>query len=125
MGLDDAWARNEGKLVIAVERQAANRALAALRIRWDDAALIGEVVERKGVRLAGLSMMKRTLICHTPNHYLVYAGLLAAAYCRLGRIYLRRHPAFSIAALTPDAALCLSGLRSKSNQRVCGSANPQ
>ncbi|MGS9668474.1 hydrogenase expression/formation protein HypE, partial [Salmonella enterica subsp. enterica serovar Infantis] len=48
---------------IAVERQAADRALAALRAPplGRDAALIGEVVERKGVRLAGLSGVKRTL----------------------------------------------------------------
>lgn len=63
LGLDALNFANEGKLVIAVERQAADRALAALRAHplGRDAALIGEVVERKGVRLAGLYGVKRTL----------------------------------------------------------------
>ena len=54
---------NEGKLVIAVERNAAEQVLAALHSHplGKDAALIGEVVERKGVRLAGLYGVKRTL----------------------------------------------------------------
>lgn len=62
LGLDALNFANEGKLVIAVERQAADRALAALRAHplGRDAALIGEVVERKGVRLAGLyGIMRR------------------------------------------------------------------
>lgn len=49
--------------MIAVERRAAETALAALRAHplGRDAAMIGEVVERKGVRLAGLYGVKRTL----------------------------------------------------------------
>ncbi|XES11208.1 hydrogenase expression/formation protein HypE [Citrobacter freundii] len=63
LGLDALNFANEGKLVIAVERQAAETALAALRAHplGRDAAMIGEVVERKGVRLAGLYGVKRTL----------------------------------------------------------------
>ena len=63
LGLDPLNFANEGKLVIAVERQAAETALAALRAHplGRDAAMIGEVVERKGVRLAGLYGVKRTL----------------------------------------------------------------
>ena len=63
LGLDALNFANEGKLVIAVERQAAETVLAALRAHplGRDAAMIGEVVERKGVRLAGLYGVKRTL----------------------------------------------------------------
>ena len=63
LGLDALNFANEGKLVIAVERQAAESVLAALRAHplGRDAAMIGEVVERKGVRLAGLYGVKRTL----------------------------------------------------------------
>ena len=52
LGLDALNFANEGKLVIAVERQAAGQVLAALHAHplGRDAALIGEVVERKGVR---------------------------------------------------------------------------
>ncbi|UMX58111.1 hypothetical protein MJ524_22405 [Escherichia coli] len=57
---------NEGKLVIAVERNAAEQVLQRyipiLTGERRDAALIGEVVERKGVRsVAGLYGVKRTL----------------------------------------------------------------
>ena len=63
LGLDALNFANEGKLVIAVERNAAEQVLAALHPHplGKDAALIGEVVERKGVRLAGLYGVKRTL----------------------------------------------------------------
>lgn len=63
LGLDALNFANEGKLVIAVERQAAEQALVALRTHplGCNAALIGEVVERKGVRLVGLYGVKRTL----------------------------------------------------------------
>lgn len=63
LGLDALNFANEGKLVIAVERNAAEQVLAALHSHplGKDAALIGEVVERKGVRLAGLYGVKRTL----------------------------------------------------------------
>ncbi|RDT63126.1 hydrogenase expression/formation protein HypE, partial [Klebsiella pneumoniae] len=54
---------NEGKLVIGVERTAAEAVLAQLRAHplGKDAAIIGDVVERKGVRLTGLYGVKRTL----------------------------------------------------------------
>ena len=63
LGLDALNFANEGKLVIAVERNVAEQVLAALHSHplGKDAALIGEVVERKGVRLAGLYGVKRTL----------------------------------------------------------------
>ncbi|MDU7127680.1 MAG: hydrogenase expression/formation protein HypE [Escherichia coli] len=63
LGLDALNFANEGKLVIAVERNTAEQVLAALHSHplGKDAALIGEVVERKGVRLAGLYGVKRTL----------------------------------------------------------------
>ncbi|MDF9073852.1 hydrogenase maturation carbamoyl dehydratase HypE [Escherichia coli] len=63
LGLDALNFANEGKLVIAVERNAAEQVLAALHSHplGKDAALIGEVVERKGVRLASLYGVKRTL----------------------------------------------------------------
>ncbi|MCW0144413.1 AIR synthase-related protein [Escherichia coli] len=61
LGLDALNFANEGKLVIAVERNAAEQVLAALHSHplGKDAALIGEVVERKGVRLAGLYGVKQ------------------------------------------------------------------
>ncbi len=64
LGLDALNFANEGKLVIAVERNAAEQVLAALHSHplGKDAALIGEVVERKGVRLAGLYGVKRTYL---------------------------------------------------------------
>nr|WP_318383749.1 hydrogenase expression/formation protein HypE [uncultured Enterobacter sp.] len=63
LGLDALNFANEGKLVIAVERSAADAVLAALRSHplGRDAAMIGEVVERKGVRLTGLYGVKRLL----------------------------------------------------------------
>lgn len=63
LGLDALNFANEGKLVIAVQREAAEQALAALRAHplGRDAAMIGEVVERKGVRLTGLYGVKRLL----------------------------------------------------------------
>lgn len=63
LGLDALNFANEGKLVIGVQRQAAEQVLAQLRAHplGQDAALIGEVVERKGVRLAGLYGVKRIL----------------------------------------------------------------
>jgi len=63
LGLDPLNFANEGKLAIVVERQAAERVLALLRQHplGEHAAIIGEVVERKGVRLTGLYGVKRTL----------------------------------------------------------------
>ncbi|RAU38274.1 hydrogenase expression/formation protein HypE [Enterobacter sp. RIT418] len=63
LGLDPLNFANEGKLVIGVERQAADAVLSTLRAHplGKEAAMIGEVVERKGVRLAGLYGVKRTL----------------------------------------------------------------
>lgn len=63
LGLEALNFANEGKLVIAVQRQSAGRVLAQLRAHplGQDAAIIGEVVERKGVRLAGLYGVKRIL----------------------------------------------------------------
>ena len=63
LGLDALNFANEGKLVIAVERGAADAVLTALRAHplGQDAAIIGDVVERKGVRVAGLYGVKRTL----------------------------------------------------------------
>lgn len=63
LGLDALNFANEGKLVIAVQRQVAQQVLARLRAHplGQDAAIIGEVVERKGVRLAGLYGVKRIL----------------------------------------------------------------
>ena len=63
LGLDPLNFANEGKLVIGVERAAAESVLAGLRSHplGKDAAIIGEVVERKGVRLTGLYGVKRTL----------------------------------------------------------------
>lgn len=63
LGLDPLNFANEGKLVIAVNRDAAEQALAQLQSHplGREAAIIGEVVERKGVRLTGLYGIKRTL----------------------------------------------------------------
>ncbi len=63
LGLDPLNFANEGKLVIAVSRDTAEQALAQLQSHplGRDAAIIGEVVERKGVRLTGLYGIKRTL----------------------------------------------------------------
>ena len=63
LGLDPLNFANEGKLVIAVERHEAERVLGLVRQHplGQDAAIIGEVVERKGVRLTGLYGVKRTL----------------------------------------------------------------
>ena len=63
LGLDALNFANEGKVVVAVQREAAEQALAQLRAHplGRDAAIIGEVVEHKGVRLAGLYGVKRLL----------------------------------------------------------------
>ncbi len=63
LGLEALNFANEGKLVIAVQRQSAEQVLAQLRAHplGQHAAIIGEVVERKGVRLAGLYGVKRIL----------------------------------------------------------------
>lgn len=63
LGLEALNFANEGKLVIAVQRQSAEQVLAQLHAHplGQDAAIIGEVVERKGVRLAGLYGVKRIL----------------------------------------------------------------
>lgn len=63
LGLDPLNFANEGKLAIVVERQAAERVLALLRAHplGTNAAIIGEVVAHKGVRLTGLYGVKRTL----------------------------------------------------------------
>ncbi|CCF86829.1 MULTISPECIES: hydrogenase expression/formation protein HypE [Enterobacteriaceae] len=63
LGLDVLNFANEGKLIIGVERQMSEQVLATLRAHplGCDAARIGEVVERKGVRLAGLYGVKRVL----------------------------------------------------------------
>ncbi|NHV08923.1 hydrogenase expression/formation protein HypE [Cronobacter turicensis] len=63
LGLDALNFANEGKLVTGVAREAAQQALAALRAHplGQDAAIIGEVVAQKGVRLAGIYGVKRTL----------------------------------------------------------------
>lgn len=63
LGLEAVNFANEGKLVIAVERAAAPAIVDALRQHplGRGAALIGEAVERRGVRLTGLYGVKRTL----------------------------------------------------------------
>lgn len=63
LGLDALNFANEGKLVIAVARDSAELALSRLRAHplGKDAAMIGEVVEKQGVRLAGLYGVKRLL----------------------------------------------------------------
>lgn len=63
LGLDALNFANEGKLVIAVAREAAPRLLEHLRSHplGQNAAIIGDVVERAGVRSVGLYGVKRTL----------------------------------------------------------------
>ena len=63
LGLDALNFANEGKLVVAASRDAAEAALSALQAHplGQNAAIIGEVVERKGVRVMGLYGVKRTL----------------------------------------------------------------
>lgn len=63
LGLDALNFANEGKLVIAVAREAAEDALAQLQSHplGRHAAIIGDVVERTGVRTIGLYGVKRTL----------------------------------------------------------------
>jgi len=63
LGLEAVNFANEGKLVIAAERDAAPAVIEALRSHplGRDAALVGEVVARQGVRLTGLYGVKRTL----------------------------------------------------------------
>ena len=63
LGLDALNFANEGKLLIAVAREAAESVLAHLRSQplGRDAAIIGEVVPRAGVRSVGLYGVKRTL----------------------------------------------------------------
>lgn len=63
LGLDALNFANEAKLVIGVSREAAESVLAALHAHplGRDAAIIGEVTERQGVRVAGLYGVKRTL----------------------------------------------------------------
>lgn len=63
LGLDALNFANEGKLVIAVARDSAELALSRLRAHplGKQAAMIGEVVEQQGVRLAGLYGVKRLL----------------------------------------------------------------
>ncbi|HED1409591.1 TPA: hydrogenase expression/formation protein HypE [Klebsiella pneumoniae] len=63
LGLDALNFANEGKLVLAVARGEAENVLAHLRSHalGRDAAIIGEVVARPGVRSVGLYGVKRTL----------------------------------------------------------------
>lgn len=63
LGLDALNFANEGKLVLVVAPEAEETVLAALHQHplGRDAAAIGSVVERSGVRLAGLYGVKRTL----------------------------------------------------------------
>ncbi len=63
LGLDPLNFANEGKLVLAVSREAAEAVLASLRQHplGRDAAIIGEVVAKPGVRVTGLYGIKRTL----------------------------------------------------------------
>ncbi len=63
LGLDPLNFANEGKLAMVVERAKAEQVLALLHQHplGQNAAIIGEVVERKGVRLTGLYGVKRTL----------------------------------------------------------------
>ena len=63
LGLDALNFANEGRLVIVAERQAAEAVVERLHRHplGRDAAIIGEVVARKGVRLSGLYGVKRTL----------------------------------------------------------------
>ncbi|WP_337013866.1 hydrogenase expression/formation protein HypE [Pantoea sp. AS142] len=63
LGLDALNFANEGKLVIAVSPDAAPAVLHALQQHscGKQAAIVGEVVEREGVRVIGLYGVKRTL----------------------------------------------------------------
>lgn len=63
LGLDAFNFANEGKLVIAASPESAPAILQALQQHpcGKQAAIVGEVVERKGVRVAGLYGVKRTL----------------------------------------------------------------
>lgn len=63
LGLDALNFANEGKLVIAVSHESAPAALRALQQHpcGKQAAIVGEVVERKGVRVTGLYGVKHTL----------------------------------------------------------------
>lgn len=63
LGLDPLNFANEGKLVIGVSADAADAVLARLHNHplGRDAAIIGEVCARTGVRLAGIYGVKRTL----------------------------------------------------------------
>ena len=63
LGLDALNFANEGKLVIAVAREEAENVLTHLRSHalGCEAAIIGEVVARPGVRSVGLYGVKRTL----------------------------------------------------------------
>ncbi|ELY2497208.1 hydrogenase expression/formation protein HypE [Cronobacter muytjensii] len=63
LGLDALNFANEGKLVIGVARESVATALSALHAHplGREAAVIGEVVAQKGVRVAGLYGVKRTL----------------------------------------------------------------
>ncbi|WP_336983700.1 MULTISPECIES: hydrogenase expression/formation protein HypE [unclassified Cedecea] len=63
LGLDALNFANEGKLVIAASPESAPAVIQALQQHscGKQAAVVGEVVERKGVRVAGLYGVKRTL----------------------------------------------------------------
>ncbi|MFP2468435.1 hydrogenase expression/formation protein HypE [Pseudescherichia vulneris] len=63
LGLDALNFANEGKLVIGVAAAAAERVLAQLQAHplGRDAAIIGEISERRGVHLTGLYGVRRTL----------------------------------------------------------------
>ncbi|KFX06638.1 carbamoyl dehydratase HypE [Pectobacterium betavasculorum] len=63
LGLDPLNFANEGKVVIITRRESAPAVMEALHQHplGCDAALIGEVTERKGVRITGLYSVKRTL----------------------------------------------------------------
>ncbi len=63
LGLDALNFANEGKLVIAASPESAPAVIQALQQHpcGKQAAIVGEVVERKGVRVTGLYGVKRTL----------------------------------------------------------------
>lgn len=63
LGLDALNFANEGKLVVGVAAAAAERVLAQLQAHplGRDAAIIGEISERRGVHLTGLYGVRRTL----------------------------------------------------------------
>ncbi len=63
LGLDALNFANEGKLVIGVTAESAEQVLTLLRTHplGRDAAMIGEIVERRGVHLTGLYGVRRTL----------------------------------------------------------------